>query len=206
MIAQVTPAEKKYQFTKDFFSSRIPVFKKLFEPYVGMPNVRLLEIGSLEGRSACWFLDNVITHHSSLLYCIDIFYDGKEYEKLFDKNILLTGKAANVIKLKGWAQTLLKTLENNSFDAIYIDGGHDSKSVMYNMLLSWDLLKVGGILVMDDYLWKNKHFPGEEIKTPKPAIDSFLNIFAGSYELLEKKYVVAVRKTEQDIHLRVRNQ
>ncbi|MFK7974058.1 MAG: hypothetical protein AB8B66_04285 [Rickettsiaceae bacterium] len=44
---------------------------------------------------------------------------------------------------------------------------------MFDIVSAWELLKVGGIMIMDDYLWKG--YPEARL-TPKPAIDGFLSI------------------------------
>jgi len=56
----------------------------------------------------------------------------------------------------------------------------------------WRKLKMGGILVFDDYGWQNPG--GTRHYTPKPAIDAWLQLNDWSYELLHKGYQVAVKK------------
>ncbi|MCM8831199.1 MAG: hypothetical protein NC918_03280 [Candidatus Omnitrophica bacterium] len=52
----------KYTFQETFFSSRIPIFKKVLETFKDKPNVHYLEIGVFEGRSFFWRLENILTH------------------------------------------------------------------------------------------------------------------------------------------------
>ena len=66
----------------------------------------------------------------------------------------------------------------SDFDFIYIDGSHQAPDVLYDALLSFRLLRVGGIMVFDDYLWaENIGFEHDPIRCPKPAIDAFTNIY-----------------------------
>lgn len=55
----------------------------------------------------------------------------------------------------------------NKFDFIYVDGLHLSQDVLYDALLSFDLLKVGGILIFDDYLWFDPQHCSHINDTPK---------------------------------------
>jgi predicted O-methyltransferase YrrM len=66
----------------------------------------------------------------------------------------------------------------NYFDFIYIDGSHQAPDVLVDAILSFKLLRVGGLIVFDDYLWSEKGVADRDpLQCPKPAIDSFLNIF-----------------------------
>jgi predicted O-methyltransferase YrrM len=59
------------------------------------------------------------------------------------------------------------------FDFIYVDGSHQAPDVLEDLVMAYQLLRVGGLLVCDDYLWRHKDGVLHE---PKIAIDSFLNI------------------------------
>ncbi|MCM8831198.1 MAG: class I SAM-dependent methyltransferase [Candidatus Omnitrophica bacterium] len=41
-------------------------------------------------------------------------------------------------------------------------GNHNAPSVLMDAVLCWPLLKNGGILIFDDYLWKINKLPEEE--------------------------------------------
>ena len=64
------------------------------------------------------------------------------------------------------------------FDLVYIDGSHQAPDVLTDAVLAFQLLKVGGVMIFDDYLWSMDR-PGTQdvLMMPKPAIDAFLNIF-----------------------------
>ena len=74
----------------------------------------------------------------------------------------------------------MKKLVRNSYDIIYIDGNHEAANVLADLVLSWDLLKVGGIQILDDYLLHGpldpkRHFL-EELR-PQLAIDAFITAY-----------------------------
>ena len=157
------------------------------------PNVRILEIGSFEGRSANWFLDNIATHPSSSVTCIDPFF-LRRLEVFFDHNILVGGNAERVVKLKGRSQEILRDLDlKKPFDFVYVDGCHLAACAITDITLSWDLLKLGGVLIIDDYGWTEPPL----LDRPELAVDSFLQIFEPYIEVRHKGIQVIVRKTSQ---------
>ncbi|MFH1670328.1 MAG: class I SAM-dependent methyltransferase [Patescibacteria group bacterium] len=192
------------RFTTDWFSENIPLWGKLLAHLAGKPHLKFLEIGSWEGRSACWLLQNILTHPTSTLTCIDTFQGSPEHledpdwspalehlEDVFDRNIAAIGAIERVRKLKGKSASILPLLIQEQFDFVYIDGSHFSAEVSTDALLGWKILKQGGLMVFDDYQWAVAHKLEDR---PKPAIDAFLQSKEGEYDLLHKEWQVIVRK------------
>lgn len=196
-------------FSSDWFTHHIPLWEQYIMPrFRGKPDLQVLEIGSYEGRSACWLLQNVLTHPRSMLTCIDVFSkfsyvpspaDPPESQTLhvdtdaqFEHNIRALGAQNQVRKMKGHSAFLLRTLSPGSFDLIYIDGSHEPRDAMRDIVLSWDLLKKDGMFVMDDY---RLDIPVLPLQKPKEAIDAFLSMFAGEYDLIHADLQVIVQKT-----------
>jgi hypothetical protein len=175
----------KYYFTFDVFTNRIPGFSPLLAVYAGRADVRFLEIGSFEGMSACWFLDNVLTHPTSNLTCIDV-----QYSQRFDENINCTGQEDRVIKLAGKSEHVLPSLPTHYYDFIYVDGDHDTQIVFDDCRLSWPLLKRDGIILFDDYLYQ----PDFMAADPRAGVDAFLATVAGQYRVVHSGYQLAVQK------------
>lgn len=158
------------EYTSDFFSRHIPIWKDLFTTF--KPKTAL-EIGSYEGRSAEWLLDNI---PGLCLTCVDAWdntavaegLDSSNAEKIFDKKV---GSRAR--KMKGESGHILRTL-TLEYDFIYIDGNHASAAVLEDLVLSFRLLKKGGVIICDDYTggWGKNH-----LDFPKLAIDSFVNCY-----------------------------
>ena len=46
--------KKQYRFSEDWFTNNIPVWQSMLERFKGKENLRYLEIGVFEGRSAIW--------------------------------------------------------------------------------------------------------------------------------------------------------
>jgi predicted O-methyltransferase YrrM len=189
-------------YTYDWFSQHIPNWTRILAPFRGRQNLKFLEIGSFEGKSACWLLRNILTDDTSTLTCIDLFPDrmGGDDELMpriatpdaaFDHNIEATGAAHKVTKLKGRSEELLRPLPPLSYDFIYIDGSHYAPHVLTDTILSWHCLKVGGYLCFDDYMWAPDFPPRQR---PQMSIDAFLQIFKDMYEPISIDYQVFIRK------------
>jgi predicted O-methyltransferase YrrM len=108
-----------------------------------------------------------------------------EIERRFDHNVTLANQrvsyTASVTKLKkSSTQALAEFLARREapFDLIYIDGSHQAPDVLSDAVLAFQLLRVGGIMIFDDYLWRLEPDGRQDpLNMPKPAIDSFINIF-----------------------------
>jgi predicted O-methyltransferase YrrM len=192
-----------YNFTNDWFSRHIPLWDDLLSEYKGQM-VNVLEIGSFEGMSSVYFLDNILTHKKSRLTCIDTFEGSKEHGddhhggvslgglyQRFIKNIEATGKRKQVSVKIGTSEDVLPSLFNREYDIVYIDGSHQAKDVLSDLVMSWKITKIGGIIIMDDYLWEHDY---PETDKPQIAIDSFLRCYSGRYEIVHSGYQVVVRK------------
>ena len=178
-----------YDFTVDYISGLLDSWHRLFGALADRP-VRFLEIGSYEGRSTVWFLENVLRHPGSTITCIDIFSEPR-WDLRFDHNVRASQQGAKVRKLKGRSADHLVDLAGQSFDVIYIDGSHDAADVLLDATLSWPLLVPAGVLLFDDYEWEPEKPVSER---PQLAIDLFLDAIKGQFELLCKDYQLGVRK------------
>ena len=194
--------EATTRFTSDWFSPSIPLWERTLAPLAGKPGLRFLEIGCWEGRSASWLLENILTAPDASLICIDTFMGesrrpmapehGAMVEERFDHNIGLTGAAHKVRKLRGESRVMLRTLPFSHVDFAYIDGSHACDDVLRDAVLTWDVLKDGGLAVFDDYGWGK--YPDDSLMHPKRGIDAFLEAFAEDCTILHKDYQVIVRK------------
>lgn len=197
-------AQRGYEFTEDWFGINIPVWQKYLVPFVNLPNLKMLEIGSWEGRSTCWALDNILTHPTARITCVDTFGGSAEHdiiceesavktiEQRFDANIAKTGSPEKVRKMIGSSQTVLRSLIPDSYHLAYIDGSHVAADVLEDALLVWRLVKLNGVIIFDDYGFQ---FPeGITEDPPKLAIDAFMTVFGKKVRLLHQGYQVLVEK------------
>lgn len=186
---QESEYEKKYDFSKDWFSQNIPVWEKILSRFKGKSNIHYLEIGVYEGRSVIWMLENILTHNTAKLTCIDPLPGDLKIK--FFTNLKKSGFADKVKTILGYSQIELKRLYPNSFDFIYIDGNHTADDVLADAVLCWPLLKDNGILIFDDYLL-TQDLPIE--LRPQFAIDAFITTHRNFLELIHQEYQVIVEK------------
>jgi predicted O-methyltransferase YrrM len=183
-------------FTADWFSPNIPALKEILKSYIDKECL-ILELGCFEGRATLWFLNYL---PKSVVEAVDVFFETPEYkqyggythsyEETFRGNVESYGERVYTHKDSSFDYLVqaLSTKPRVLFDIIYVDGSHEAINVLKDMLLGWEVLKTGGVMICDDYAWTRR------VDCPKIAIDIFLSLYAGKYELLEKGYQVAVRK------------
>lgn len=174
-----------YQFTRDWFMHNIPVWSEYLKPIA--PNAAALEVGSFEGMASCWLLDQVLTHPSASLTCVDLWFPDR-----FDRNIAKTNAEAKVTKRVGDSHQVLPLLPVNSYDMVYIDGCPIASHIYKDAQLVWRLLKPNGLLIFDDYQWVDLQHPEQ---APKLGIDAFLSEMQGEIEILHQAYQVIVKKS-----------
>lgn len=173
----------RFIFNKDWSSEAIENTKYLMQ---GKPMNNVLEIGTFEGRFtlflAEWCKCNVYTidPFKSDVYGLDqSIFD--EVEKNWINNLKETKYKSKIHFYKDYSSNVLKKLKTN-FDFIYIDGDHKSETVLNDLKMSYNLLKLGGIMLIDDAVnWKARdHITGQIINdeklTPKCALDQFLKM------------------------------
>jgi predicted O-methyltransferase YrrM len=173
-------------FTEDWFSHNIPNFQTCMDAIT--EKKMFLEIGSYEGRSTCWLLQNGLSSKGSIV-CVDPFPNLNEVEARFWTNSREAQSAEQKV-------SLMKMTSNEAladmigfkyqFDFIYVDGNHSAEMVYSDGTEAWKLLKQGGVMLFDDYQYP--HEPTGE------GIDRFLKEHEGQYDLLLSNYQLAVKK------------
>lgn len=186
-------------FTQDWFSHNISNFQIISKM---LPDCNsILEIGCFEGRATCWMLENMLPIDGAIV-CVDTF-KGSEEHKLLELDGLFERWKTNVewvrkegqkcFGLQGKSYDALAELitDNYKFDFIYIDGSHTAYDVMTDACMAWGMLKQGGIMLFDDYLWQD--MPGL-LHRPKLGVDFFTTLFSEQNQLCLLGYQYALRK------------
>jgi predicted O-methyltransferase YrrM len=104
---------------------------------------------------------------------------------IFIKNTIFNSD--KIIIKRELSINILPTL-NTEYDFIYIDGDHSEKAVWIDATLSFNILKLGGIMIFDDYTWNIND------KSPKNAIDRFIKEYNSKIEILFINYQVGLKK------------
>ena len=169
---------------------------KYFDPE---KEIQYLEIGTFEGKSVNYIIDNLFKNIKSKATIIDPFNeiklkDGFKYPITYDRFLENTYNNINKINIiKGLSAIELRKFEyKETFDLIYIDGDHTCVSVLEDIILSFPLLKKNGLLVVDNY---EMDYPSNDYTLiPHDAIDSFLHCYKNEIEIIIKNYQVIVKK------------
>ena len=169
-----------------------------------------LEIGVFHGvtaRNVCELMNK--NHGPNFSYTgIDIFDDGDEYKdevapvKTFNnplKNFyfkyikkqnpysleavedLLSKFKKNITILKGDSNEILKNIELEKVDFIFIDGGHEYSTVKNDLAHSHRLLKNKGTILCDD-------FNLSQALGVRQAIKEFSNEYKIKYEIVHERF------------------
>lgn len=184
-----------YNYIVDWSKASTKNIKHIFERYVRTPSVTM-EVGVFEGRTTFWMVDTYpsITKHVA----IDPFRGNYEVDETIldmvkDRFIDNLNECPNKTKIEFYENKSINVLPTltEQFDFIYIDGDHTSSSVLEDLVLSFHLLKTGGVLLLDDATrWKyTKHSTneksGDPSLSPRLAIDSFIHCNWNRIEVLD---------------------
>ena len=169
----------------DWFTGYIPYWLAAFHRYGLFDRpVRALEIGSWEGMSSRFILDTLPQAH---LTCVDTWAGSDEHRGLglrqiednFDANLAMHQGRLTKVKSTSFEFFSAQT-QRGQFDLVYVDGSHYCDDAIVDAIKGFDQLKVGGILIFDDYLWRSYERAADNATA---AINAFLRLKSGEYEL-----------------------
>jgi hypothetical protein len=189
----------------------------LFPDFPERRPINWLEIGVFEGRTAQWVLDNVLTTPGDSYRGIDPWElqamdpikwprDGRGQEQIsaveatarsllepYNKDAR-PGVPFRVRLIKGRSADVLRSdpdyWVDGEWDVVYIDGLHTPLGIMSDAVLTWPLLKIGGIMIFDDYVVRRR-FVRRQIQR---TVGDFLAAVAGAHRVLFVNSQVGVQK------------
>lgn len=187
---------KRYIFTNDWFDRNINISMKYALTHVSQldhPPI-ILEIGSHEGKSACWMLDNLCTHPDAKFIAIDPYFTTDKTSPVtentyeyFKNNISCNYNAHKLTHYMDISFNILEQLKDRrDFDIIYIDGSHLEEDVCNDLEGSDVILRSGGIIILDDVGFE---YNGGIAN----AITKFLSKH-DNYSIVLKEYQVIIQK------------
>lgn len=202
---------KNYTFTENWFTDDGLSTLNEIEP---TEEIHILEIGSFEGKSTIWFLENFLQNKNSTITCVDPWMDysqdhdslnsyfreenewnltERRTKEIFLHNIIESSSSNKVIIRQGFSDKILPSLitEQKMYDIIFIDGNHTAPYVMMDTIMSWTLLKKGGIIIFDDYTWG---LDKPSTLRPKESVDYFMLTFADYVTELYSNYRKIIKK------------
>jgi hypothetical protein len=184
------------EFTSDWLSNKLWPWFSALHHLRGRP-VKVLDVGSYEGRSAIAFLSYLPQSHVT---CIDTFgledvtarHDhGGTVECRFDRNVSCYGERVTKIRDRAANALDLLRVSQSMFDVIYLDAGKGRDWYFALTALAWPLLRNDGILIWDDLKWgydkPSKDRPGDAIRLYHAAYSSCLDILHEDRQLIARK-------------------
>lgn len=186
-------------YTQDWFTLGQNVLSQHLGHLKGQENLVFMEIGSFEGRSAIWFLENLLTGKNCGIICIDTFQGSNEFNQ---QRVTVDGLEDRFLGnmkpfkdkyqlIKGSSQYVLRSHDyDGKLDLVYIDGSHEASDVLEDLCLSYRAIKKGGYLVLDDYMWNHNNLPSYQ--SPKIAIDAFMQCFKRKVKVVWVSWKVVI--------------
>lgn len=196
--------KKSLRLDNDWFTGNIPTWLRAFdkEGLREKEKIDCLEIGSWQGLSAFFILREL---PSANLICVDTWEGADEHkdgtaatasvllniEKSFDHNLSIFD--TRVKKYKGTSFSYYNSaFSEGKFDLIYVDGSHYSDDVVVDAIKCFEMLKIGGLMIFDDYFWK---YYSMEIDNPAGSINSFLRLKRHQLKIIGFDYQLIIKKT-----------
>jgi len=181
---------------------------------VKLKNQKLcLEIGSFEGLTSNYIVDNILSEYGKLI-CVDPLTDTYLVENLSEKDIehnntgwkyfngqygrfientkhnIQSNKIELYREISSEAFPKLKEKYKNEFDFIYIDGDHRDFAVYFDAVNCFELCKPNGYILFDDYLWEDF----SNYRITKDGIDKFIQEYSDKLDIVISNYQLMIRK------------
>ena len=140
--------DQKIQDQQKLFYKPLPIwFEILKKNNLIKKKTNILEIGSFEGMSLLFYEKFL---NVKKIYAVDPLTISKLNISNFYYNIK---KFKNIKFFKMKSDSFFKKKINIKFDIIYIDGSHYGPDVNKDLVNSFNILKKGGIIIIDDFLF-----------------------------------------------------
>lgn len=179
-----------YTFNRDWFSHQKADVHRVVAEHVRQP-ATYLEIGVHEGLAFFWMMDRVLAHPKSRGVGVLTTYDGATQKQLF-ANLSKNPRPWRLeIRRGSTRRTVARAQALGSADVVFVRGGRSGPDVSRDLIHAWEALKVGGLLLIDDYRYR-PDWPTE--LRPTLAVDSFISSFRQELRVIERGAFVALNK------------
>lgn len=123
------------------------LYEELYKHALASKIEDILEVGTGWGVSASAFLTAKKNTHLTTVDKISVLPE-------FDMRMeIINVDKSRITREIGKSEDILRKLKrkHKEYDLVFIDGSHKYKDVISDARLSWDLLRVGGTMIFDDY-------------------------------------------------------
>ena len=185
-----------YKFSNDWFTDNIPIWSYIFKKKKIRDEANILEIGSYEGMSTLFLLENF---RNSKINCVETFKGSDEHDEIdfidVKKNFLynLSNYKERHDLFEGTSDSFFEKLNKGekSYDVIYIDGSHHANQVFKDGENSFNCIKVDGLIIFDDFL---REFYDERDQNTIGGALSFLEKYKDKIKLEFVHYQLFITK------------
>ena len=195
-----------YNWTNDLPENSINDFLSVID-YVNQKKEekkKILEIGTFAGTSAIKLVELI---KNAEITVIDMWEDYNEsggvegtvdkikenhIEQIFYNNIEKSGLQHLFTVKKGNSFNVLLDLnkKNSKFDVIYVDGSHTLLDSYTDILLSFELLEKGGVLIIDDVPFNKE----DSMNSPLEGVKYFVEKYGRRIRILKNGYRLFIEK------------
>mgnify|MGYP001550891865 FL=1 len=123
---------------------------------------RILEIGTFTGYSTICLAEGLT--EDGILHTIEV---NRELEEMLTQQCKATKVDKKIKQHFGLATEIIVEIEENNFDLVFIDA--DKKNNLHYFQLIFDKVRSGGLIIIDNVLWKGKVY-GDENDTDTRSI------------------------------------
>ena len=161
--------------------------------------VKMIQIGVFEGTDLVWMFQNILGHPDSQAIAIDPWAASRKIsqeEKCCKRARYNLETWKNKIQVyREFSQKILPQLVEDGkidYDLVIIDGDHNAPIVYNDAMLSYQLLRVGGWMVFDDY-----HNRVTKAHHVQEGVDEFLQDYGDDVKLVwQHKHCVCFEKVK----------
>ena len=115
----------------------------------------ILEIGTYTGYATICLAEGLT--NDGVIHTIEV---NRELEELLEKNFASTNVEKKIKQHFGPAEQIIGDLYENEFDLVFIDA--DKKNNFLYFQLIFDKVRSGGLIIIDNVLWKGKVYDGNQ--------------------------------------------
>ena len=116
---------------------------------------RILEIGTFTGYATICLAESLTD--DGIIHTIEV---NRELEEMLNQHFASTNVEKKIRQHFGPAAQIIVQLEENNFDIVFIDA--DKKNNLQYYQLVFEKVRPGGLIIIDNVLWKGKVYGGSE--------------------------------------------
>jgi predicted O-methyltransferase YrrM len=114
----------------------------------------ILEIGTFTGYATVCLAEGLV--EGGIIHTIEV---NTELEEMLAQHFKSTDVDKKVRQYFGHASQIIVEIEENNFDIVFIDA--DKKNNLHYFQLIFDKVRSGGLIIIDNVLWKGKVYGSE---------------------------------------------